>query len=71
MIRYLVLYQPTESGYTAWVPDLPGCVTTGATRPEAETHIREAVDFHVAGLLHEGQPLPQPRTEHGHVVVGR
>src|SRR5688572_12816285 len=50
MKGYLVIFEPTETGFSAYAPDLLGCVTTGRTRPEAETNIREAVEFHLAGL---------------------
>lgn len=71
MRRYLAVIEPTETGWSAYVPDLRGCVTTGRTRPEAETNIREAVEFHLQGLLHEGERVPEPRTEYTHVHVGR
>lgn len=64
MKGYLVVLEPTATGYCAYAPDLPGCVTTGATRQEAETNIREALDLHVQGLLRGGRPVPRPRTEH-------
>ncbi|MBW3572471.1 MAG: type II toxin-antitoxin system HicB family antitoxin [Gemmatimonadetes bacterium] len=70
MRRYLVIVEPTGTGYSAYAPDLRGCVTTGRTRHEAETNIREAVEFHLAGLLHEGQRVPEPRTGYAHVHVG-
>ena len=62
MKRYLVVIEPTRTGFSAYSPDLPGCVTTGVTRQEAETNIREALDFHVEGLRLERRPVPQPRT---------
>jgi predicted RNase H-like HicB family nuclease len=69
MRRYLVVLQPTPTGYSAYSPDLLGCVTTGHTRHEAETNIREAVEFHLMGLLHEGLRVPEPRTEYAHVFI--
>jgi len=70
MRRYLVVLQPTPTGYSAYSPDLLGCVTTGNTRHEAETNIREAVEFHLMGLLAAGLALPEPRTEYTHVFIG-
>jgi predicted RNase H-like HicB family nuclease len=67
MKRYLVVIEPTETGFSAHAPDLPGCVSMGLTRQEAETNIREAIDFHIDGLRREGRPVPQPRT--GYVQV--
>lgn len=68
--RYLVVFEATETGFSAYAPDLRGCVTTGATRQEAETNILEAIDFHVEGLRMEGHDVPEPRAEHTHAVVG-
>jgi predicted RNase H-like HicB family nuclease len=69
MKGYLVIIEPTDTGYSAYSPDLYGCVTTGSTRPEAETNIREAVEFHLLGLAEEGQPAPEPRTGYTHVYI--
>jgi predicted RNase H-like HicB family nuclease len=69
MKGYLIVIEPTPTGYSAYAPDLRGCVTTGRTRPEAETNIREAVEFHLAGLVHEGQRVPDPQTEYAHVHI--
>ena len=70
MRRYLIVLQPTPTGYSAYSPDLLGCVTTGHTRHEAETNIREAVEFHMMGLLAAGLRVPEPRTEYTHVFIG-
>ena len=58
---YLILLEPTATGFCAYSPDLPGCVTTGTTRQEAETNMREAVDLHVDGLRQAGRAVPRPR----------
>lgn len=47
MRRFLVVIEPTDTGYSAYSPDLPGCVATGATREETEKHMHEAIQFHV------------------------
>jgi predicted RNase H-like HicB family nuclease len=70
MRRYLIIVQPTPTGYSAYSPDLLGCVTTGITRHEAETNIREAVEFHMMGLLAAGLSVPEPQTEYVHVHIG-
>ncbi len=57
--EYLVIYEPTTAGYSAYVPDLPGCVATGGTREEVEQEIREAIEFHIEGLQESGEPVPQ------------
>ena len=69
MRRYLIVFEPTPTGFSAYSPDLGGCVTTGRTRPEAETNIREAVEFHLLGLAEEGQRAPEPRTGYTHVYI--
>lgn len=57
-MRYAVVIEKAESNYAAYVPDLPGCVATGATMAEVEQAIREAIEMHVAGLREDGQPIP-------------
>ena len=58
-MRYAVVIEKTETGYSAYVPDLPGCIATGATVAEAEMQIREAIAFHLEGLREDGLPIPQ------------
>ncbi|WP_345269499.1 type II toxin-antitoxin system HicB family antitoxin [Nibrella viscosa] len=55
--------EKSDSGYGAYVPDLPGCVATGATREQAEQLIYEAIQFHIEGLQEEGLPIPTPSSE--------
>jgi predicted RNase H-like HicB family nuclease len=59
-MRYAVVIEKAEGNYSAYVPDLPGCVATGATLEEVEREIREAVAFHIEGMHEDGQPVPQP-----------
>jgi len=59
-MKYAVVFEKTPSNYSAYVPDLPGCVATGATREEVERNIREAIAFHLEGLRREGEPIPEP-----------
>ncbi len=59
-VKYTVVYEKTPANYSAYAPDLPGCVATGDTRPEVERNIREAIAFHLEGLRQEGEPVPQP-----------
>ena len=63
MSQYLIVIEPTETGFSAYVPDLPGCVSTGRTRAEVEDSMREAITFHIDGLREDGLPIPQPRSE--------
>lgn len=60
MTRYLVVLERTTTGFGVYIPDLPGCVSTGSTREEAETNAREAIRLHLDGLREEGQPIPPP-----------
>lgn len=60
MKRYAVVFEKAPDNYAAYVPDLPGCVSTGATREEVERNIREAIAFHLEGMRLEGEPIPEP-----------
>ena len=60
-MSYVVVYEQAPNNYAAYVPDLPGCVSTGATREEVERNIREAIAFHLEGLRLENEPIPEPR----------
>ncbi len=62
-MKYLVIIEKTDTGYSAYVPDLPGCVTVGNTREEIENHIKEAVQFHLEGMREDGLEIPEPITE--------
>ncbi len=67
-MRYLVLLEYAEgSNYSAYVPDLPGCVSTGQTREEAMRNIREAIAFHIEGMREDGLKIPPPSTEADYV----
>ncbi len=68
-MRYAIVIERAENNYSAYVPDLPGCVATGATVEEAETQIREAIEFHIAGLREDGDPVPQPSSRVDYVDV--
>jgi predicted RNase H-like HicB family nuclease len=61
-MRYAVVIERAESNFSAYVPDLPGCVTTGDTLEEVERNIREAIAFHLDGLRKDGLPIPVPST---------
>ena len=61
-MRYGVVIEKAEGNYSAYVPDLPGCIATGQTVEEAEWEIREAIRFHIDGLLEDGLPVPVPTT---------
>jgi predicted RNase H-like HicB family nuclease len=69
MKRYLVVVEETATGYSAYSPDLPGCVATGSSRAEVERNMREAIELHLNGLQAEGLEIPQPRTYSSYVDV--
>lgn len=57
-MRYAIVVEQAAGNYSAYVPDLPGCVATGATVEEVEREIREAIAFHIDGLRQDGLPIP-------------
>lgn len=59
-MKYAVVIERAEKNYAAYVPDLPGCVSTGVSVEEVEKNIREAIQFHVEGLKQDGFPVPEP-----------
>ncbi len=59
MYRFLVVIEKANNNYSAYSPDLPGCVATGSTREEAERNIYEAIEMHVKGLLEDNLPIPE------------
>ena len=63
MTRYLVIFEQTATGFSAYSPDLPGCVATGATRAAVEASMREAIEFHLDGLREEGYDVPEPQSD--------
>jgi predicted RNase H-like HicB family nuclease len=59
-MRFAIVIEKAEGNYSAYVPDLPGCVATAATVEEVEREIRDAIRFHIDGLRQDGLPVPQP-----------
>lgn len=68
-MRYAIVIEKAESNYSAYVPDLPGCVATGATVAEVEAQIREAIEFHLEGLREDGTPIPPPASRVEYIDV--
>ena len=60
MVRYTIVIEKADGNYSAYVPDLPGCVATGATVKDTEREIGEAIRFHIDGLKQDGLPVPKP-----------
>jgi predicted RNase H-like HicB family nuclease len=69
MYRFLIVIEKANSNYSAYSPDLPGCVATGKTREETEQNMREAIQMHVEGLQQEHLPIPEPQSSAEYVVV--
>jgi predicted RNase H-like HicB family nuclease len=59
-MRYAIIIEKADHNYSAYVPDLPGCVATGNTIEAVELEIRQAIRFHIEGLKDDGLPVPQP-----------
>jgi len=70
MRRYLIVIEKANGNYSAYSPDLPGCIAAGKTKAEVRKRMQEAIDFHIEGLLEDGEPIPEPRSEARYVVAG-
>ena len=62
-MNYVVVYEKSSTGWAAYVPDLPGVVTTGRTKDEVRSLIHEAIEFHLDGLREDSLPIPKPSAE--------
>ena len=69
MMQYAVVFEKTETGWSAYAPDLPGLGIAAATLDEAETLIREGMEFHIAGLREDGLPVPAPATQVKQIAI--
>jgi predicted RNase H-like HicB family nuclease len=70
MSRYLIVIEETGTGYSAYSPDLPGCIATGTTRDSVGREMHDAIEFHLDGLRRAGEPIPSPRSEAAYCEVG-
>lgn len=70
MHRFLIVIEDAGRNYSAYSPDLPGCVATGATREETERNMYEAIQLHLEGLTEDGLPIPQSTAIAEYLVVG-
>lgn len=68
-MRYAIVIEKAQGNYSAYVPDLPGCVATGATVAEVEREIREAIEFHLDGLREDGAEIPQPSSQVEYIEI--
>jgi predicted RNase H-like HicB family nuclease len=69
MYRFLVVIEKANDNYSAYSPDLPGCVATGGTREEAERNMHEAIELHVRGLTEDGLPIPESNSIAEYITV--
>ena len=68
-MKYLVVIEKTGTGYSAYSPDIDGCVATGSTRDEVEKNMKEAIEFHLEGLKLEKQEIPRPNSYSDYLEV--
>ena len=69
MEQFLIVIEQAAGNYSAYCPDLPGCIATGKTKKEVENNIREAIAFHIDGVKKDGLPVPQPSSFTEYVEV--
>lgn len=67
--KYAVVFEKSTTGYGAWVPDLPGCVTVGDTLEDTERNIREAIEGHIEVMREHGESIPEPTTSVQEIAV--
>lgn len=67
--KYLVVIEKTKMGYSAYSPDLPGCVATGKTKKQIEKSMKDAIEFHLEGLQEEGCGLPMPQSYSAYMKI--
>ena len=68
-MRYAIVIEKAESNFSAYVPDLPGCVVTGASIQQVEIEIREAIEFHIDGLREDGSLIPSPSSQVEYIEI--
>lgn len=69
MYRFLIVIEKTKNNYSAYCPDLPGCVATGKTRQETELNMHEALEMHVQGMIEDKMPIPESVTFAEYIAV--
>jgi predicted RNase H-like HicB family nuclease len=68
-MRYAVVIEKGERNYSAYVPDLPGCVSVGDTVEQVKAEIRESIEFHIKGMREDGLPIPKPLSRAAYVEI--
>jgi predicted RNase H-like HicB family nuclease len=69
MYRFLIVIEKANGNYSAYCPDLPGCVATGKTREETERNMHEAVEMHIQGMLQDKLPIPKSMAVAEYIAV--
>jgi predicted RNase H-like HicB family nuclease len=69
MKRFLIVIEKTSTGYSAYSPDVPGCIATASRRKTVESRISQAIQFHIEGLRQEGYEIPKPRSFSAYINV--
>ena len=69
-MRYALVIEKGQRNYSAYAPDLPGCVSVGDTPEQVKAEIRDAIEFHLEGIREDGLPIPKPSSEADYVEVG-
>ncbi|HIH43670.1 MAG TPA: type II toxin-antitoxin system HicB family antitoxin [Candidatus Methanoperedenaceae archaeon] len=69
MYRFLVVIEKANNNYSAYSPDLPGCVATGVTREDAEKNMYEAIEMHIHGLIEDNLPIPESKSFAEYVAI--
>ena len=69
MKKYLIIVEKTDTGYSAFSPDIPGCGSVGDTKEEVERNIQEAIEFHLEGMREEGYSIPEPSSYSSYVDI--
>jgi predicted RNase H-like HicB family nuclease len=70
MYRFLVVIEKAKKGFSAYAPDLPGCIATGNTVEDVEEKMHEAIRMHIEGLMEDDLPIPEPRSLAEYIAVG-
>ena len=68
-MRYAIVIEKADRSYSAYVPDLPGCIAVGDTVPKVQQLIREAIEFHLAGMREDGEAIPPPSSQVDYIDV--
>jgi len=68
-MKYLIVIEETGTGFSAYSPDIDGCVATGSTKSEVENNMKEALEFHLEGLAQEYQNIPEPHTYSNYLEI--